>query len=33
MLLDHLCIKEEIVRLSGGQYLMRPRAVSDIQKM
>ena len=33
MLLDHLCIKEEIVRPSGGQYLMRPRAVSDIQKM
>ena len=33
MLLDHLCIKEEIVRLSDGQYPMRPRAVSDIQKM
>jgi len=33
MLLDHLCIKEKIVRPSGGQYLMRPRAVSDIQKM
>jgi len=33
MLLDHLCIKEEIVRPSGGQCLMRPRGVSDIQKM
>ena len=33
MLLDHLCIKEEIVRPSGGQCLMRPRGVTDIQKM
>ncbi len=30
MLLDHLCIEEEIVRPTGGQYLMRPRAVDDV---
>ena len=30
MLLDRLCIKEKIVPPSGGQYLMRPRAVSEI---
>ena len=32
MLLDHLCIKEEIVRPSGGQYLMRPRPPDDIEE-
>jgi SAM-dependent methyltransferase len=32
MLLDHLCIQEEIVRPSGGQYLMRPRPLDDIQE-
>jgi 2-polyprenyl-3-methyl-5-hydroxy-6-metoxy-1,4-benzoquinol methylase len=30
MLLDHLCIEEEIVQPRGGQYLMRPRAINDI---
>jgi hypothetical protein len=25
-----LCIEEEIVRPTGGQYLMSPRAVDDI---
>jgi SAM-dependent methyltransferase len=30
MLLDHLCIEEEIVRPTGGQYLMRARAVGDV---
>ena len=29
MLLDHLCIEEEIVSPVGGQYLMRPRAIPD----
>jgi SAM-dependent methyltransferase len=32
ILLDDLCIKEEIVRPSGGQYLMRPRPLDDIQE-
>lgn len=27
MLLDNLCIEEEIVRPTGGQYLMRPMAL------
>jgi len=30
MLLDQLCIEEKIVQPRGGQYLMRPRAVSEI---
>ena len=30
MLLDRLCIEEEIVQPTGGQYLMRPRPVNDI---
>jgi SAM-dependent methyltransferase len=30
MLLDHLCIEEEIVEPTGGQYLMCPRAVDDV---
>jgi SAM-dependent methyltransferase len=30
MLLDGLCIEEKIVQPTGGQYLMRPRAVNDI---
>ena len=30
MLLDQLCIEEKIVRPRGGQYLMRPRAGSEI---
>lgn len=30
MLLDHLCIEEEIVQPSGGQYLMRPRPPDEI---
>jgi SAM-dependent methyltransferase len=29
MLLDRLCIEEEIVQPTGGQYLMRPRPVND----
>jgi SAM-dependent methyltransferase len=32
LLLDHLCIEEEIVHPTGGQYLMRPRPVKDIQE-
>jgi SAM-dependent methyltransferase len=32
MLLDDLCIKEEIVPPSGGQYLMRPRPVDQIHE-
>jgi SAM-dependent methyltransferase len=32
MLLDHLCIEEEIVQPSGGQYLMRPRPFDGIQQ-
>jgi len=32
LLLDHLCIEEEIVQPTGGQYLMRPRSVEDIQE-
>jgi SAM-dependent methyltransferase len=32
LLLDHLCIEEEIVHSTGGQYLMRPRPVKDIQE-
>jgi len=31
MLLDDLCIREKIVQPSGGQYLMRPKPVQDIQ--
>jgi SAM-dependent methyltransferase len=31
MLLDDLCIKEQIVQPSGGQYLMRPRPLDEIQ--
>jgi 2-polyprenyl-3-methyl-5-hydroxy-6-metoxy-1,4-benzoquinol methylase len=30
MLFDHLCIEEKIVRPTGGQYLMRPKSLSDI---
>jgi SAM-dependent methyltransferase len=30
MLLDRLCIEEEIVQPVGGQYLMRPRSINDI---
>ncbi|SRR6266487_668084 len=30
MMLDDLCIKEEIVQPSGGQYLMRPKPLDDI---
>jgi SAM-dependent methyltransferase len=30
MLLDHLCIEEKIVLPTGGQYLMRPRSVTEI---
>ena len=30
MLFDQLCIEEKIVRPTGGQYLMRPKSVSDI---
>ncbi len=30
MLLDRLCIEGEIVRPTGGQYLMRPKPVNDI---
>jgi SAM-dependent methyltransferase len=30
LLLDNLCIKEKIVQPTGGQYLMRPRAVDEI---
>ena len=32
MLLDQLCIKENIVSPSGGQYLMRPRPDGEIQR-
>ncbi len=32
MLLDDLCIKEEIVRPSGGQYLLRPKPPNEIQE-
>lgn len=32
ILLDQLCIKERIVSPSGGQYLMRPRPLEDIQE-
>jgi SAM-dependent methyltransferase len=32
LLLDHLCIQEKIVKPAGGQYLMRPKSVSDIQR-
>ena len=32
MLLDNLCIKEEIVQPSGGQYLMRPKPLDEIQE-
>jgi len=30
MLLDRLCVEEEIVQPSGGQYLMRPRPFDEI---
>jgi SAM-dependent methyltransferase len=30
MLLDHLCIEEKILSPTGGQYVMRPRAINDI---
>jgi SAM-dependent methyltransferase len=30
LLLDHLSIEEEIVKPTGGQYLMRPRPVNEI---
>jgi SAM-dependent methyltransferase len=33
MLLDQLCLKENIVSPSGGQYLMRPRPYSEIQQV
>jgi SAM-dependent methyltransferase len=32
MLLDDLCIKEEIVRPSGGQYFLRPKPPNEIQE-
>jgi len=32
MLLDDFCIKEGVVQPSGGQYLMRPRALHEIHK-
>src|SRR5436189_57951 len=32
MLLDDLCIKEEIVRPSGGQYLLCPQPPNEIQE-
>ena len=32
MLLDDLCIKEGVVQPSGGQYLMRPRALHEIHE-
>jgi SAM-dependent methyltransferase len=32
MLLDDLCIKENIVQPTGGQYLMRPRLPNDIRQ-
>jgi len=32
MLLDDLCIKEEIVRPSGGQYLLCPKSPNEIQE-
>ncbi len=32
MLLDDLCIKEEIVRPSGGQYLLCPKPPNEIQE-
>jgi SAM-dependent methyltransferase len=32
MLLDDLCIKEQIVQPSGGQYLMRARPLEEIQE-
>ena len=32
MLLDHLCIEEGIVQPTGGQYLMRPRALHEIHE-
>jgi hypothetical protein len=32
LLLDHLCIEEKIVGPTGGQYLMRPRSVEDVQE-
>jgi SAM-dependent methyltransferase len=32
MLLDHLCIEEEIVQPSGGQYLMRPKPADETQQ-
>ena len=31
VLLEALCIREKIVQPRGGQYLMRPKAVQDIQ--
>jgi SAM-dependent methyltransferase len=32
MLLDHLCIEEKILSPRGGQYLMRPRSVTEFQQ-
>ena len=32
LLLDHLCIEEEIVHPTGGQYLMRPRTLHEIHE-
>jgi len=32
MLLDRLCIEENVVRPSGGQYLMRPRPLDQIPR-
>ena len=32
MLLDRLCIEEEIVQPTGGQYLMRPRPLDEIPR-
>jgi SAM-dependent methyltransferase len=32
MLLDHLCVEEGIVQPTGGQYLMRPRALHEIHE-
>jgi len=30
LLLDHVCIQEKVLQPTGGQYLMRPKPVSDI---
>jgi ubiquinone/menaquinone biosynthesis C-methylase UbiE len=32
LLLDYLCVEEKIVHPTGGQYLMRPKPVEDVQE-